>query len=113
MLAFKHYTEVLQKQSIICYGDNMGVIHSIVSGICKARDISAFVLALQYKLVDMACSVWWEYVASASNLADGGSRDGISCEMAAALGIPLKEVVCHLPPTLFPNLDPEDWDAWW
>ena len=113
MMAFKHYSSVLKSQSVICYGDNMGVIHAIVNGICKARDVSAFVLALQHKIVNLKCSVWWEYVASASNLADGGSRDGISCTMAESLGIPLKFVECHLPPKGFPALSPEDWDSWW
>ena len=113
MLAFKHYASVLQSKSVICYGDNMGVIHAIVNGVCKARDVSAFVLALQHKIVSLKCSVWWEYVASASNLADGGSRDGISCAMAKSLGIPLRNVDCPLPPKGFPVLSPEDWIAWW
>ena len=36
---------------------------------------------------------WFEYVASASNCSDGGSRDGVHCKLAKKLGI---ELTCKL-----------------
>ena len=91
----------------------MGVIHSVVNGISKAPDVSAFIRTLQFRIVELNTTVWWEYVASASNLADGGSRDGISCQMAAQLGIPLSFVPCPSPPSSFPACLPVDWAQWW
>ena len=84
VLLFRHFPEALRKQSSIAFVDNMGVIHTVVNGASSEADIGAMTVALHRKMSALACTVWWEYVPSASNIADGGSRDGVSCKMASA-----------------------------
>ena len=62
----------------------------------------------------LKASVWWEYVPSPSNLADGGSRkEGIECKLAEDAGIGLSNVLCPVLPFGFPMSHPALWDSWW
>ena len=56
---------------------------------------------------------WYEWVPSPSNVADGGSREGVTDEVAASLGFHLQ--LCRLPslPRDFVNMSPRDWHAFW
>ena len=64
-------------------------------------------------LVKFGVHAWFDYVESESNVADGGSRDGITDKMAAELGIPLMQAEHISFPSTFPNTMPEEWNAWW
>ena len=44
-------------------------------------------------LLTLEALAWWEYVPSASNAADGGSRTGYRDALARTLGLPLVHVV--------------------
>ena len=54
-----------------------------------------------------------EYVASASNGSDGGSRDGIGCKLAKSLGIPLAVKAWPGPPAGFPHARADEWARCW
>ena len=112
-LALKFFPEELKGQSIISFVDNMGVIHAVVNGASRAIDLAAIVQALHSRIVHLQVTVWWDYVASKSNIADGGSRDGATCEMSRNAGISSKEVSLPLPPLSFPYTPSQEWRAWW
>ena len=112
-LAFKFYPEQLRGHTIVSFVDNMGVIHAVVNGASKAIDLAAFVQALHGRIVHLQVTVWWDYVASKSNIADGGSRDGATCEMSRKAGISLREVSLPFLPQSFPYTPSQEWSAWW
>ena len=94
--------------------DNMGVIHAIVNGASSQLDLGALVQGLHRKMAILKAAVWWEYVPSPSNIADGGSRkEGVACSLAKAAGISLSEVPCPMLPLGFPMSHPAVWDDWW
>ena len=109
----RFFREYIEHASNISFIDNMGVIHSIVNGTARVSDLSAFTHALHRKLVKIKADFWWEYVASASNISDGGSRIGITCPLAREAGIHLTYVEFKMPPPLFPFCSIYDWDNWW
>ena len=109
----RFFGDYIKHASNISFIDNMGVIHSIVNGTARAPDLSAFTRALHRKLTKIRADCRWEYVASASNIADGGSRVGISCALTREAGIHLTYVDFKLPPAAFPFCSIIDWDSWW
>ncbi len=76
-------------------------------------DLGCFAQGVHRKMAKINAIVWWEYVASASNISDGGSRVGTDCPAAREMGIPLRVVPFKLPPRSFPYIRMTDWDAWW
>ena len=93
--------------------DNVGVIHMIVNGTSKDVELGAITRALHFRLAVLKSIVWWEYVASPSNIADGGSRVGISCKLAHEEGISLRTVSFNDLPFGFPFTHPSSWLPWW
>jgi len=93
--------------------DNLSGMCSLVKGNSKKSDLSAVANAVHVELVERDCRPWFDYVESASNAADGGSRVGLVDPVAKALGIPL--VQCRLPrlPATFPYCSPSEWTRWW
>ncbi len=61
----------------------------------------------------MRSSVWWDYVNTHSNAADGGSRVGVSCEGAKSLGIKLKAIPFPALPRDFTRAFPSDRKDFW
>ena len=109
----KYFSDYIKDASNISFIDNMGVVHSIVNGNARVIDLCAFTHALHRKLSKLHADFWWEYVASASNIADGGSRVGITCPEAKEAGIHLLYVDFKMPPNNFPFSSIQDWDNWW
>ena len=112
-LLFRFYPNQIKSGSNIMFIDNMGVIHSIVNGSSSSIDLCAFASALQRRCTALDSVNWWEYVASASNISDGGSRVGTTCEMTARANIHLSSIEFKMPPPTFPWCRPRDWNDWW
>ena len=113
MIAFYYMADAFKDTSAICYVDNVGVIHTIVNGASSQVDLGALTHGLHFRLAQLRASVWWEYVPSPSNIADGGSRVGIGCPLAKIAGISLSEVSCAVLPLGFPFCRPSEWSNWW
>ena len=114
MLAFKFALEAFRECSSISFIDNLGVLHTIVNGTSPQLDLGAFAQGLHFKLAQLKADVWWEYVPSPSNIADGGSRkEGVNCPLAATAGIKLAEIACPTLPEGFPMSHPLAWNQWW
>ena len=114
ILAFRLAPEAFSEGVAISFVDNMGVIHAIVNGASTQVDLGALVHGLHRRMALLKASVWWEYVPSPSNIADGGSRiEGIECKLAKEAGISLSLMPCPVLPQFFPMSHPVVWDSWW
>ena len=56
---------------------------------------------------------WWEYVPSASNIADGGSRTGVRDPVAASVGIALTQLPFPAALRDLVHALPEAWSHHW
>ena len=102
LVCFFHEWRQLRGALVTAYIDNMSGLCMLVSGTARARDLSACSFATHLGLTLLGCRVWWEYVDSAANSADGGSRNGVLDAHAAALGFALRRVALPALPANFP-----------
>ena len=93
--------------------DNMSGLCALVSGSCKAPDLAGLASGLHLGLAKHSVWAWFEFVDSASNPTDGGSREGVTDDMARRFGIPLRPVSFPCLPAGFPRPHPENWLHWW
>ena len=63
-----------RNRAISHYIDNQGAAYSLIHGRSKDRDINRSVFVTLMHLSRMSCSVWFDYVPSASNIADLPTR---------------------------------------
>ena len=82
MLAIRHFAAKLTSADAIFFIDNMSVIYALANGTAKVPDLGSLTFAANLRLSELKTQAWFEYVPSWSNLADGGSRDGITDELA-------------------------------
>ena len=111
MVAFKFFGDFLQSQSSIAFCDNMGALYAIVKGDSSCLDVAILSHELALKIASIDSQLWLEYVASQSNVADGGSRTGIDCRTSASLNILLRSVPCPILPQLVDG--DRDFDRFW
>ena len=83
--------------------DSMTAICSLVKGNSKAWDLASLSMVYNALLTPARANAWFEWVPTASNPADGGSRVGVSCSVARALDISLN--VVPFPECLFDWLE--------
>ena len=112
-LALFYFGDALACAAPISFLDNMGVLFAIVNGASPSRDMASLAFGLHLQMAKLKAHTWFEYVASASNCSDGGSRDGIHCKLAAKLGIELTCKGLPLPPRGFPSSVAQDWLDFW
>ena len=89
------------------FNDNIAAVYTLVNGASKVEDAASLAWALHLRLTGLSSPVWWEWLQSKSNIADGGIREGLSCHYAKSVGCRIKEVSCPLPPWGFPRSSPE------
>ena len=109
ILLVAHFACDLNGASNVCLRDNMSVIHVIVNGAAMFRDLCTLAHALHIRFNALGVTTWWEHVQSASNLADGGTRAGLTNPIMADLGLRLLPVRPLNIPTTFPWLSPSDY----
>ena len=73
LLALLQYFDTLQEALLVAFIDNMGVLCSLVVGHSKVVDLSLPVYSTILLLAQLRTKVWWEYVYSNANIADGPS----------------------------------------
>ena len=83
--------DLLSDSSVIMFIDNMGVLCSLVLGHCKGADLSLPVYSTVLQVAQLQAQVWFEYVDSNANLADGPSRLGTECPICRGLNIPVHQ----------------------
>ena len=89
-LAIKFHPNEFRDTLPIFHIDNMSVLSALVLGNSKVIDLSIPTYTAALYAIKLRCCPWWEHVESAANVADGGSRVGVSCPVAKRLGITLQ-----------------------
>ena len=112
-MAVFFFPHVLQQRSTIAFIDNMAVIHQLVNGATREYDSGGLTHALHHRFVALQMQNWFEWVPSPSNLADGGSRKGSTCELALEAQVTLNVSECPPFPENFPKSSLVQWDRWW
>ena len=113
LLAFAYFHKLLKNRSAIIFGDNMGVIATIVNGGSKYRDLGTMSHLLHCRIAALHTVGWFEYVESWSNPADGGTREELEDPVTKRLGIPMRRVPPLTIPTSFPWMTPQEGTAFW
>ena len=111
--AVLQWPSLLRNSHPIFYIDNMGVLCNIVNGSSRQLDAGTMTFALHLRLAALNTTCWWEWVESEANCSDGGSRVGLTCPVAKALGIVLTEKQFPELPINFMHLHPNEWYAFW
>ena len=93
--------------------DNLSALSGFVSGNSTAADLGSISFGVHLCLAKRAVRAWWDYVPSVSNIADGGSREGVADPAAAAAGIHLKQVDFPMSLRELVYADPSAWAAHW
>ena len=113
LLLFYSFGHVLSGNAANVYIDNAGVLYAIVNGVAKHTDLGTTIHGLHLRLNSLHAACWFEHVASWSNIADGGSRVGVSDVTAANFGIVLEQVDMPALPRNFPRCIVQDWTDFW
>jgi len=103
----------LARRAANFFVDNMSGLCSLARGTSKREDLSAMCFGFHTAAVFCMVKPWLDYVPSASNLADGGSRVGVSDAEAADAGVKLVQIPAFWLPSAFEEAGPRDWIAWW
>ena len=114
MLALYFEPDLLQQCLPTVFIDNMGVLCNFVLGSSSSLDLGCIVHATVLRLMRRGVRAWWEHVPSKSNIADGGSRMGVCCPIAAKAGIPLvSKVFPRTWPQNHVELSMKEWERFW
>ena len=70
----------------------MAVLCGLVAGNSRELDLAKSVFLTATVAAHIRSSVWWEHVDSPANIADGGSRIGVSDPVAKEMGIKLTQI---------------------
>lgn len=70
----KHFAQTISNRRIIFLIDNSGAFYALCKG-CSSCVLGNPIIRRIFELIDkLKCNVWWEYVESNNNVADGPSR---------------------------------------
>ena len=88
--------ELFRGRSVIHYIDNQGALYSMINGRSKDPDMNRIAFVTLLRQSQLSCNVWFDYVPSASNIADLPTRlDAAAFARLEQLG---ERVQMHLPP---------------
>ena len=96
-------------QHLLVFCDNLGILSAAVSGRSSVLDVNSVLTGLHLLLTSLRVTSWWEHVDTHANPADGGSRQGTSCNLAKRLGIPLEWVKFPFVPACMAAAGPTEW----
>ena len=102
----------MRDADLTVFCDSLVVVAGVVKGSSAAPELEALHLAIHHWAVRIGCRLHIEYVDSHSNIADGPSREGVSCAVCAKLGVQLQSL--EWPLVTLPALDRfvlKDWAA--
>jgi hypothetical protein len=89
-LAVPHFHPELADASILWFVDNEGAVSNLVRCVAASEDMLKMVSRAHELWLDR--NLWVEWIASASNLSDGISRDGVTDALSIALYSDLAEI---------------------
>ena len=113
LLALWFANRILASTAATFFVDNISGMCCLNKGGSRKRDLSAVNLGVTLGLCRYDIRPWWDYVESASNVSDGGSRVGLQDLDAPKLGVKLLNITDFSFPEDFPGSSPRQWDEWW
>ena len=87
----------LANRELVRFIDNEPALSSLIRGGSKAEDVGHVAACTQLAMLEHSCAAWCEWIDSASNPADGFSRDGIKDKWTLEQGWEIQEI----PPEAF------------
>ena len=111
------HAELLRGRDIVWFIDNLASCSSLIRGGSAQEDVEQIALASHLLLMVLGCRVWFEWVDSGSNPADGLSRDGLDDCWTVKQGWNLSEGIipgwayCPLPAVNFAQALIQHWEA--
>ena len=69
--------ELFRGKEVIWFVDNEAAVASLIRGAAKPEDVDTIAQVTHALCLHLQCSIWWEWVDSKSNIADGLSRLGL------------------------------------
>ena len=82
----------LANRELVWFIDNEAALSSLVRGTSKAEDVGHVAACTQLAMLEHSCAAWYEWIDSASNPADGLSRDGIRDQWTLKQGWEITEI---------------------
>ena len=79
-------------QDVLWFIDNEGAVSSLIRGSSKAEDVGHIAAAAQIHFLHLQARVWYEWIDTVSNPADGLSRAGLADCWTAQQGWTLAEI---------------------
>ena len=92
LTALRHDAELFRDCDVSWFCDNAGVCCSMIRGQSKAHDVSHIAAVTHLALASLGARVWIDWVDTASNPADGVSRDGVLDVWSQGQGWDITEV---------------------
>ena len=74
LMALESYGPVLSGCRVVCFVDNKAALGMLVKGWSRADDANAIAAQCWWTMAALGIEIFWEYVPSKLNLADGPSR---------------------------------------
>ena len=87
--------ELLVAQDCTWYVDNEAAVSSLIRGTSRTCDVGHIAAASQLLFLQLQTRVWWEWVDTKSNPADGLSRAGTLDAWTAGQGWDLVDLSAH------------------
>jgi hypothetical protein len=107
LLALFHEPDVFRDSSVLWLLDNLGVLSCLCKGSSTVADFGCIVHTILLRLAGLDAMAFFDHVASADNVSDGGSR-GCSI-LAEALGVQLIEKPLPPWPSNTVLAEPTEW----
>ena len=92
LFALAALTPFIKGTDLTVFCDGLVVVAGVVKGSSAAPELEALHLASHHWAVRIGCRLHIEFVDSGSNVADGPSREGITCAVCAELGVQLRSI---------------------
>jgi hypothetical protein len=84
--------EWLKGRELIFLIDNHPALAAAMRGSSRAEDMNRSAHCIQLRAMQLGCRIWFEFIESDSNWADGISRNGITDDLAKELGFQCRDL---------------------
>ena len=86
----------LQGAKIVCFVDNLGVMHSLRKGHCRVPDVNRLIKVIADIISSLGCEIKFYYVPSKCNVADLPSRRILLCMPRRDISASVSRVLASL-----------------
>ena len=90
LAAIHEHAEDVRDRDVLIFIDNEGGCSSLIRGNSRQADAASIVYSVHWKLLDLRCRAWFEWIDSEANPSDGLSRLGLQDSWTRAQGWDLR-----------------------